>query len=563
MPPGQRALTASWLGAVLVAASSTPAAGAERSGGAPNVGHVTFVTDKRGYLDRGLLDGLRARQSVALVRGGRPVGSCAIERLGDHEATCTGGRPRVDDSFRITSRRPPRKTAPAVSELPPLLDDATLATRATAIAETSYDRVDFNGAHTARARPSAEVGPGLVVWQSQPSSPADYVQQRIDGAVHAVELGRSGLRADASFTAMRWQNTAGIERFRPETPTQFYLWEAEISRRRVDGNTVLAAGRLWPWHAPGLTVLDGVQIGRQNDEQTAEGGAYAGLIPTALGLVPSTDAWAAGLYGALAQAAPRRGSAVRVARQEARIGVWRAPGGSLVTEGEALAQIWVGALTVGGGGRVRYAPEAPGQSLLDRAYLDLGVRPGTTVGGGLRVRYFGATPLDQAPLAGEMPALRGSVHGLADLRWDVASWLGLATFAGAHVDRDTGRRQAFGAGELRLPRLFGDAGGASLGAQVDEGWLRGRSAYAQFVLRTPQRLQLLARASGSMNEFETPDAALDIFELGGYAHLEGVLTSWLRLRAWSLLRIPVSVQGQTNPGAGYGTMLGGTMTGVF
>jgi hypothetical protein len=524
------------------------------------------VTDKRAYLDRGALDGLKPRQLVQLFRGGRAATTCAVERVADHQATCTGGRPREGDSFRVATRRAPASSATgaAVPELPPLVDDETLAARADAVAATALDKVDFDGRHATRARPSAEVGPSIVVWQSQPTSPADYAQQRIDGAIRAVDLGLLGMRADAAFTAMRWQSPGDLERFRPGTPTQFYLWEAELSRRRTDGNTVFAAGRLWPWHAPGLTVLDGVQIGRQNDAETAEGGAYAGLVPTALGLAPATDSWAAGLYGALVEAAPRRRSGLRRARQEARLGIWRPPATSgLVAEGEGLAQLWIGPWTLGGGGRVRWAPDSAGQSVLDRAYLDLGLRPSLTFGVGLHMRYFGATPFAEAPLRGEMPALQGSAHAIADAHWEVTSWLGLTTFAGAHLDRDTNRGQLSGAGEIRFPRALGNAGGASLGGQVDEGWLRARTAYLQAVVRARERLQILARVSGSYNQFETPDQALDIVELGGYAHVDGAITSWLRLRAWSLLRLPVSLQGQLNPGAGYGTVLGGSATGRF
>ena len=313
-------------------------------------------------------------------------------------------------------------------------------------------------------------------------------------------------------------------RFRPSAPAQFYLWEAEVSKRHADASTVFAVGRIWPWHTPGLTLLDGFQVGRHNKVETIEGGAYAGLIPWAVNVNPSASAWASGLYGALVQVGDNN-TTFRLAKEEARLGVWHAPGAGLVTEGEILAQAWLGPFNLGGGGRVRAASAIPGGPALDRAYVDLGARATLKFGGGLHLRYVGAALPDDALLVGETQAPKGSIHAVGDVHWDIFTWLGCAGFGGIHRDRDSGRSQNIGAAEIRLPRLFRDFGGAWLGAEVSEGWMRGRLLYGQIFGRFADRIQILARVSASASQFQIPETSPNLHELGGYLQIDGMISS--------------------------------------
>jgi hypothetical protein len=525
---------------------------------APSTGHVVFVTDKRAYLDRGSLDGLGPGQTLQLYRGGRAAGTCAVDTIAEREATCAGGRARVGDTFKAPGGKRPRAPRPP-SELPALVDETTLRTRAAAVAESRYDQVDFTGKPAFRAHTSVLASPSFEVW---PDPAGGYSVERIDGAIHGVPLGSTGARFDAAFSAMRWQVPVALARFRPGQPSQFYLWESEISRRGADGPTVFAVGRLWPWHTPGLTVLDGLQLGRQNEARTIEGGVYAGLVPTAVGLLPSADTWAGGIYGSLVQLGDPH-SAFHLAREEARVGAWSAPGVGLVAEGEALAQVWVGPVTIGGGGHARVAAQSGARAVVDRVYVDMGVRPSLAFAAGLHARYIGPLLMPDAPLVGETPPVAGSAHAVLDARWDPLGWLALALFAGADADRDTGRRLAHGAAEIRLPRLFSAAGGLWLGAEVEEGWLRGRAAYVQLVGYLADRVQLLARATASATQFETPTESPNAHELGGYVRIEGTITRTLRLRVWSSALLPLLVQGETPAEARPGLVLGASLSGVF
>jgi hypothetical protein len=548
------------LGLTIVGAAAPIRAAAAAAGGpgAPSTGHVVFVTDKRAYLDRGSLDGLEAHQTLQLYRSGRAAGSCTVDTIAVRQATCAGGRARVGDTFKAPGGRRPRPPRPP-SELPALIDDATLRTRAVAVAESRYDKVDFSGKPAFRAHTNVLASPSFEVW---PDPAGGYSVERIDGAIQGVPLGSTGARFDAAFSAMRWQVPLALARFRPGQPSQFYLWESEISRRGSEGPTVFAVGRLWPWHTPGLTVLDGLQLGRQNEARTVEGGVYAGLIPTALGLAPSTDTWAGGLYGSVVEPGGVH-SAFHLAREEARVGVWSAPGVGLVAEGEALGQVWLGPLTVGGGGHARVAAQPGARAVFDRAYVDLGVRPSLAFAAGLHARYLGPVLMPDAPLVGETPPVAGSMHAALDARWDPLGWLALAVFAGADADRDTGRRLAHGAAEIRLPRLFSAAGGLWLGAEAEEGWLRGRAAYAQLVGYVADRVQVLARATASATQFETPTESPNAHELAGYLRVEGTLTPTLRVRAWSSALLPLLVQGEPPAQARPGLIVGSSVTGVF
>jgi hypothetical protein len=504
------------------------------------------------------------RQSIAVARGGRPIGACTIETVGDHEATCVGVRLRVGDTFRVGRHAVRRATGAPVPELAPVVDEPTLRARAAEIADAGVEKVDFNGRHAFRGHGTATISSGFGAWLSQadPQGGA-YSQERIDGAIRGVEIGPTGFRFDGAFSAVRWSQPLLVERFRSGTPTQFYLWEAEASRRQQDGGTTVAVGRLWPFHAPGLTLLDGVQVGRQNETQTAEGGLYGGLIPSAASLAPSFDIWAAGLYGALNQVGTK-GSRIRLARQEARVGVWRGAGASVNSELEALAQAWIGAVTAGGGGRLRWASDVDGgRPVVERAYLDLGVQPSIDARAGLHVRYVGATLMPDAPLRAETPLLGGRLHALADGQLILSPRVTLAAHAGAHREGDSGLHQFHGGAEVRFPRLFGDAGGLWVGGDVEQGWIQGQDLYAQWVGRYAERVQVLARLSANGTRFETPTTVWNLHEIGASLNVDGVVASWLRVRAWSVVRAPILVQGELASQASFGTVLGLSLVGAI
>jgi len=524
------------------------------------MGQVRFVTERRAYLDRGARDGLAVSQQLQLTRGARPFAACKVDTVSEQQATCVGARARVGDTFRPpgTSRKPPA----APEALAGLVDEATLASRARALAETDYEKVDFTGERGTRSRSSGSIAPGVAVWQSRPDARGNYAQTRLDGAISVLDLGGTGARFDTQFSAQRWSRPSALERFRAGTASQFYLWQAEVSRRREEGGTVFAAGRLWPWHLPGVTLLDGVQLGRQNATRTMEGGFYGGTIPTATAIAPSGDLWTAGAYGSLVQ--PGRARALfRLAREEARVGIWHAPLQGVVAEAEGMGQIWLGPWSIAGGGRLRFARAVSPRPVAERAYLDVGFRPTLTVAGSAHLRYFGPALFDDAALRAVTPTLAGGIHATVDAHWDVSSWLAFGAFGGAHRDGDSGRQQIYGAAELRLPRCLGEGGGISGGAEAQQGWLRGRTVYLQAFEQAGRRVQVLARLSASATTFETPAVTENLRELGGYLSIDATAASWFRLRAWSLLRLPYAQQDEPPPTSAVSLAFGSSVTGTF
>ena len=548
--------------------STIPAKSGLASANGGSGGRVQFVTDKRAYLDRGARDGLSAKQSLQISRTGRAIGSCTVETLADHQATCVGGRLRPGDTFRLNGGAAKKKQASQLSSqtrettaLPPVVAEDSLRTRAAEIAASSIAKVDFHGVRGFGGRSRANLIPTITIWHTLSDPNGDYSEERIDGAIQVFDVGAPGIRVDAAFSAVHWGASGAVNRFRPGQGAQFYLWEAEVSKRRREASTVFAAGRIWPWHTPGLTLLDGIQVGRQNDSETAEAGVYAGLIPAALTVYPS-GALAAGAYGAFVQTGSTK-SVFRLARQEARLGVWDAGGAGLVADAEGLAQVWLGPWNLAGGGRLRRARALGSAPVIDRAYLDVGARATLSLGGGLHIRYLGAGLPDDATLRAETSSLGGGVHATMDAHWDPFSWLGFAGFGGVHREKDSGRHETHGAAEVRLPRLLSDRGGIAVGSEVEEGWMRGRLLYGQVLGNIGDRVHVLVRASASATEFTVPETAAHIHEIGAYAHLDGQILSSLRLRAWSLLRVPFLVRGESTTTPATGTIVGVSLTGSF
>jgi hypothetical protein len=487
------------------------------------------------------------------------MGTCIVETAFDHQATCTGTHARPGDGFHLPSGAVARKRTASPPALPPVVEEKTLRERAAVLGEARYEKVDFNSSHAVVAHARASLQPQLTLWHTGSDPGGDYTLEELDGAVQAYDIGGSGLDFSAAFTAMRWGARAATGRFQPGSQSQFYLWEAEVTRRRSDAGTVVAIGRMWPWHTPGLMMLDGLQIGQRNSTDTAEAGIYAGMLPSTPTTMPSTSSWAAGAYGTLVQTGSNQDT-FRLARQEARVGVWSDPSTKLVTDADLLAQAWLGIWSVALSGRALMAPSVRSGPAIDRASFDLGARPTASVGANLHLRYLGAPLPSTVTLVGELPTVRGMVSAFANFFWNVSDGLSLQAFASFNQERDTNQMIGTAGAELRLPHV---SDGLSLGGEAETGWLRGGLVYGQLATRFSARIHLLSRLSVSMSQFETPTSTPNLDELGGYLHLEGTLATWLRLRAWSLLRVPFLLEGELPTELYYGVVAGVSLAGAY
>jgi hypothetical protein len=518
---------------ILAAAPAAPVAVPRASG------EIRFVTAKRLYLDRGATDGLRAGDKVTFSRGRRQVGGCTIDLVGAHDAVCRATGLLAGDLF-AAPKRSSAAPRPAPAALPAPEPGETLERRAAAIAESPHAKVDFVPQARSACAATATVGAGVSVYAARPGAP-QYVMETLDVALHHVPLGESGLRFDTAFSLIHPQ-TASIPRFRPAGGTEFYLWDAEISRREIDSKTVFAAGRIWPWHTPGLPILDGVQLGRRNEAGTMEGGAYGGLIPETLTVEPSWDSWAGGLYGALAQPGAR-GDVIRMAQEEARLGMRHSPTIGWVREGEAQVAIEAAGIGLATGGRLRDAPEVDRQPVLELVNGEAWLRESTSVGARLQVRYLGVAPEQEPLLRDELPRVLGGYHGSFSLSWDPSRAVGAVVTGNAHHEQEGDLNEVNVGLDLHLSHLFGDVGGLWLGATAGQGWMQSRSAYLQVILAASTRLRFLGRFGGDVSRFSDSGGAVTVSELGGSFQLDGRLTPRLRFVLRTLVRFPLAIEG--------------------
>ena len=537
------------LAAALFAAGGQPAAAAAQERVSDRIGHVRFVTEKRVYLDKGAADGLARQQTVSLLRGAAKVASCEIEVLATHAAVCRGTGAAIGDRFALpaVAARSPAPAVPARA-LPAPEDDQTLNAYARALESAPQAKVDFVSKAEAGLPARVWVGISAALF-SEPGSPDRYAYEAIDAEIRHVPIGSGSLRFDAAFTALRRQTTVD-PRFRPSVESMFYLWEAEISRRERDDRTVLAIGRLWPWHLPGLPMLDGAQIGRRNASGTIEGGVYGGAIPTALTLSPVDGSWAGGVYAAATQGGL---GAPATSRQEVRVGVRDSATAGPVREAEAVAQIWSRPVVFGVGGRLRQAPLVDSGPVLELAQGDVRFAPTPSVHTRAQFRYLGVAAEDQPLLRGEVQTRLGGYYAGLDLAWDAFQRFGIGLLASGNHDRQSDTDQADAGLEFRAPRLFGDLGGMAAGANAGEGWLRTRTAFVQIMART-DRLRIFGRFGGGTTQFAEPVRTPLTVELGGNLQIEGVLTPWLRIVARSLVQAPIVLQGELPPDRLYGVV---------
>ena len=536
------------LAAVILASVGQPAAAAQQGASEP-IGRVRFVTEKRIYLDKGAADGLVRQQNVTLLRAAAKVASCEIEVLATHAAVCRGSGAAIGDRFELPAVRP-RSPGPAAPPrpLPVPEDDETLDVYTRALADAPQAKVDFVSKAEAGLPPRVWVGISAALF-SEPGSPDRYAYEAIDAEIRHVPIGSGSLRFDGAFTALRRQTTVD-PRFRPSVESMFYLWEAEVTRRERDDRTVFAIGRLWPWHLPGLPMLDGAQIGRRNASGTIEGGVYGGAIPTAVTLSPIDGSWAGGLYAAATEGG--RGAAT-AARQEVRVGVRDSATAGPVREAEAVAQIWSRPLVFGAGGRLRQAPLVDSGPVLELAQGDLRFAPTPSVRTRAQFRYLGVAAEDQPLLRDEVQTRLGGYYAGLDLSWDAFQRFGIGLLASGNHDRQSDTDQADAGLEFRAPRLFGDLGGMAAGANAGEGWLRTRTAFVQIMART-SRLRVFGRFGAGTTQFADPMPTPLTVELGGNLQIEGVITPWLRITARSLVRAPIVLQGMIPQDRLYGVV---------
>ncbi|MBS2021766.1 MAG: hypothetical protein JST92_05110, partial [Deltaproteobacteria bacterium] len=462
-------------------------------------------------------------------------GTCTLEVVSEHRATCVGAALRVGDTAELARKeseeRPALMRAPAQSaasleqarvELDaagqPLLASATPAPDA---ALPHLGRVQVGLVHTSIL--STDGGP----WHRE------AVEARIHGAPVFA-----GFALDADLEAVRWTRRPDGALDEPGVQNQLHVWQLSLSSRSAERGFSAALGRLAPWAAPGATRLDGAQAGlvRANGDEL---GVYGGALPDTNTLEPRTDQATGGLYWSL-----RRDELGPIAflQHTGRVAFVTVPGlgqrveaeGALLT---SITRAWqVGLeLRAGAGGTLG--------SGLEAARIDVSGRIADALTLSLGGRWQGV----DRPEFAQVGLTQGGreAGGDALLRWDGAV-VSIGLTGGGVTDLDTQLSRGFAGPELSLPHLWSERLVVSLGAREEFGWLRGRSAWVQAIARPASSWELLARGTWSMQT--RADTGFD-YEVGAALALVAHLTEHLDLRLDTHTRMNPAVGSQPSLGS--------------
>jgi hypothetical protein len=489
---------------------------------------VVYVSPTRAYLDRGASDGLAAGETLMLTRQGHAAGTCELEWVAEHSASCAGQGLRVADRVALPAQARPRVKLPA-----PLVDPDELARRRAVLEGKEVPKVVFKGASRARAAGGAlaSVAVGHTSWGSTGSAQGPFQQERVDAALNGAEVGL-GVRAWADLSVVAWARRPEGFRAFTTAPAQLYVRRAELSLRGSDRWYALAVGRTAPRFAPGLLVLDGAQAGLRNDN--TEGGVYAGEVPDTVTLDASLAHFTAGGY-----VTHRFAFDDALLQPEARVAYVEGMNGPRL-EAEVAAHAWAGKtvdahvqalFATGPGGGVAMAP-----ALLERMRLDVSARPSEVFTFQAGVRYDWTDAREAIPQG----ALTFGTHSLfadAGATYELSKTLVLGLRGGVSSDFASALWRACIGPELTFPGLLGERGALSVGYQEEVGWLSGRSAWVQAAMFPHERVRLLARGSFFM---QGPQADVEGFaaeELGVYAGLDVRVLRWLWVRGSLLGRV--------------------------
>ncbi|MBN1208748.1 MAG: hypothetical protein JXB05_28055 [Myxococcaceae bacterium] len=501
----------------------------------PGQGTVTYVNSGRAYLDRGKEEGLTPGTELALTRRGRSAGSCRVEWVADHHATCQSQGSRQGDRFALPQR--PEEPAPAPRPAPAA--PALIAQWRAAIDATPHPLISFKGQRTSTRAP-IDLRVGHTSWVTNTASP--FHQERADVRLQGMPVAL-GLRLYLDATALGWTRRPSGFRSPARTLAQLYVREGELVAREPGQRLALAVGRVWPWFVPGVAVFDGAQIGWRSRDGDFEVGGFGGGVPDPVTLRPSFQRLAAGVYLA-GRHSGEEDATVRLLQYETRVSYMSFPESSTRVEVEGRGRAWLGRHTdVGAWVRLGIG-DAQAPAAVDAARVDVELRPHDTLRFSGAVRYDGTTLLDMPPLDGLDLGTR-ALHADVVAAWQPAPWFSAGLTGLLARDIETALARQLAGPELSFPRLFGSRGGVSLGYLEELGWQKGRSAHVQAVLQPFSALRLLTRV-GYFEDSPIPEAtdALPARDMSLYTSAEIAPAGWLTVRLSVLGRFDLTPPGE-------------------
>jgi hypothetical protein len=481
-------------------------------------GRVVRWTPERVHLNKGSADGLKAGDKINVRRGRRRAGSCVVEHLADHHATCKGAVRESADRFRFN---PPKRAKPAaLPKLPAPVDDATRARATAAFAAARVPEVRFTAdvVRGQRATP-IEVGLRHQSWTSFEAG-RDFHKTRVFASLRGVPLGLKGWTGWAHVHVDSILGFGDGARFFADRPARLEVYELAARYRDPDVAVTGAVGRLRPFNVIGMTVLDGAQGSWVVGDGAFEVGAYAGVIPELTTLAPRFDRVAGGAYWSAA----KTGRKVNV-RHLGRVGARALPSSGYALDAEALLDLVVGPLQMSAGARgvMGEALESPGGAALDLAWTNIAYDDRTVALGG-SYRYFNRATvnLDLPPLA-PTGAHHANVH--ARYRGWKAAHIGLRS--DGHLDDKTGLTTVGVGPEITLPRFLG-SGAVTLGYRESFGNAAGRTYTLGTGFTPTRRLYIRTHTTWFEDNYEVArDPQREVAQL---LSIDYALLRWLAVR---------------------------------
>ncbi len=520
--------------------------------GAANVdGSVTYVAGREAFVDVGRLQGLATGTQLQLLRRDRKVGSCEVFAVSDHRASCRGAAgppPARGDRFVVAVEPAGAGVAAAAAppdddlaaELAELDDDAVLSRPrprkrdALALQALARMRDVVQQAPLPIVPPKKPPagstllgGRGRAVlrqqsWLSSSTPAGAFARTSLDVAGRGT-LEVKGLPRAFGAAAVRVSGdllAPPDQRMRAGELVELYVHGASVG---VDRGVVRGeVGRFYARRAPGLSLIDGAQIGVSLWNDRIELGVYGGLVPDLITTAPALSRLVSGVYAGL-DVIPMASFMVL---PRVRVGVASDPRFETPrVEVEGTNDIFFGnvarlgaSVRAGAGDGRGYTPS------LDAARVDGDLRLSSWARAQAGYRFIAPLPIDR-DRSRFVPIVGGAHNG--DVALYVSPWSTLTVGAVGGVGRDIldDSVRSYVGPEIGLPRALGDLGGLTFSYQEELGEWAGRSGAVGAVLNVLPMLRVTSRLS----YFEL-DAQGDSYrEVGLTTFTDLPVTSWLTI----------------------------------
>ncbi|MBM4280019.1 MAG: hypothetical protein FJ137_04470 [Deltaproteobacteria bacterium] len=519
MPHPALALTA--LCATLLLAS---AAGAVEVDGA-----VTYVAGPEAYVNIGRAQGLAAGTRLQLLRKNRKVGACDVVAVSDKRASCRGvgsPPPARGDHFVVALEAPVDPAVAADDDLaadlaeldsdegrarprPRKRDAAALEALARARDVVQSAPLPLLPSKKPATGTTTLAGRGRAVlrqqsWLSSSTPTGAFARTSLDVAGRGT-LSVQGLPRAFGAAALRVSGDLLApydQRMRRGELVELYVHGASVG---VDRGVVRGEiGRFYARRAPGLSLLDGAQLGVSLWNDRIELGVYGGLVPDLITTAPALARLVSGVYASL-DVIPMASFMVL---PRLRVGVASDPAFETPrVEVEGTNDVFFGNVArLGASVRAGLGDGRGFTPSLDAARVDGDLRLSSWARAQAGYRFLAplAIDRDRSPL---VPVVGGAHNG--DVGLYVSPWDTLTIGATGGVGRDIldDSVRSYVGPEVGLPRALGDLGGLTFSYQEELGEWPGRSGAVGAVLQPLPWLRVTSRLSSSSTRRATRTAS--------------------------------------------------------